>query len=375
MQKDTEREKITLKMVAAHAGVSVSAVSMILNNYKQASFPQETKRRVYESCEALGYHRQPARERRSTQTKLIVAVVPSFENPYYAQILSACIRRAGEMGYRVMTLCTERNPDEEANLLSVCRTVDADGILCLYQPRYASMLQRLHREFPLFQLYDATADPCLNVISIDGFRVGSLIAEHLYHLNHRTIAYVTRPLSKRQSGSSRRLTGIRDYFTRKGFDALECIKSYSIESENLPFPQTIDSYETGRVLTEQILKKRIPFTAFVGTSDAIAYGIMDALLACGRRIPQDYSVCGCDNLPFSRHQAISLTTVEHFWSEKGHDAIDLLIREIENRAGGNGKRQSVNKIRMEYEPRLIARNSSGKCRPLSEKIKKSREVQ
>lgn len=370
MQKDTKQEKITLKMVAAHAGVSVSAVSMILNNYKQASFSQETKQRVYESCEALGYHRQPVRERIPGQTRLIVVVVPSFENPYYTQLLSACIRRAKEKGYRVMTLCTERNPDEEASLPGVCQAVDASGVLCLYQPRYGSMLQDLHQVFPLIQLYDTTADPSLNVISIDGFRVGSLIAEHLYHLNHRHIAYITRPLSKRQSGSSRRLAGMRDYFARKGLDPLECVKSYSIQSEKLPLPETTDSYETGRVLTEQVLKKRTPFTAFVGTSDAIAYGIIDTLLAHNKRIPQDYSVCGCDNLPASRYRAISLTTVEHFWSEKGHDAIDLLVREIENRTGKNGKRQSVNKMRMEYEPRLIARGSSGKCRPLPETTKK-----
>ncbi|MBQ8813352.1 MAG: LacI family DNA-binding transcriptional regulator [Lachnospiraceae bacterium] len=379
MKKGRET-KATLKMVAEKAGVSVSAVSMILSHYKNASFPESTKKRVLDACEALGYKPKPIRLRAGEPAKLIVIVIPSYKNAFYTNIVEAGTQRAKKHGYSVMTLCTGRDVSEENHILALCRAVNASGVLCLYQPEHISVLRGIHEEFPLVQLYDATADPELNVISMDGYKVGSLLAEHLYQLNHRRIAYVTKPYSERQSGRNRRLEGMRDYFRNQGLDGEQCVRSFDVETvlgtsavSEEPGKQggvsagSLGSYDTGRLITEELLARQESVTAFVGSSDAIAHGIIDALLANNRKIPRDYSVCGCDNLPVSGYEAISLTTVDHYAPQKACNAIDVLIRAIESQADRDEPAKPINITRVEYEPRLIVRGSSGRCRNSGEK--------
>ena len=70
-------------------------------------------------------------------------------------------------------------------------------------------------------------------------------------------------------------------------------------------------------------------TAMVGMNDMVAIGVMDALVEKKYRIPYDYSVCGCDNTMISQYRTISMTSVEHFDANRGREAVDVLIRKIE----------------------------------------------
>ena len=92
-----------------------------------------------------------------------------------------------------------------------------------------------------------------------------------------------------------------------------------------------------------------------------ALGIMGALKDQGFRIPQDYSVCGFDNISLSSMPQISLTTIEHASELKGQEAVDLIYKK--NATKKKTKESKYNYImRLEYEPQLIIRGSSGKCR-------------
>ncbi len=96
-------------------------------------------------------------------------------------------------------------------------------------------------------------------------------------------------------------------------------------------------------------------TAFVGMNDMIAVGIMDVLLERKYKIPRDYSVCGCDNTIISRYRSVSLTTVELFTDHRGQEAVNILIRKIEE----NDDIQMSSSVQVEFAPQLIARNSTG----------------
>ena len=111
----------------------------------------------------------------------------------------------------------------------------------------------------------------------------------------------------------------------------------------------------------EYLKKPTDITAFVGTTDMIAIGIIDALTNSGFKIPKDFSVCGFDNSVASSFANISLTTVDHSIEDKGISAVEMLTKQHETKS--KDKKNSVKKkplLRLEYEPQLIIRNSSGK---------------
>src|SRR5699024_12491482 len=100
-------------------------------------------------------------------------------------------------------------------------------------------------------------------------------------------------------------------------------------------------------------------TAFVGNNDMTAFGIMAAISDYGYRIPNDYSVCGFDNIALSAMPQISLTTIDHASISKGQEAVDIIYKK-NTQKDKSSKRHYI--MRMEYEPELIIRNSTGKCR-------------
>ena len=71
---------------------------------------------------------------------------------------------------------------------------------------------------------------------------------------------------------------------------------------------------------------RTDSTAFVGYNDMVAFGILDALYELKYKVPNDFSVCGFDNIPMANMNRISLTTVEHSIEAKGREAVDIIVR-------------------------------------------------
>lgn len=88
----------------------------------------------------------------------------------------------------------------------------------------------------------------------------------------------------------------------------------------------------------------------------VAYGCMNAVRDRGFRIPDDYSICGFDNIFPSKFCGINLTTVEHSIIERGKKAVELIAARPENRSG------ILDVVRIEYKSSLIIRGSTGRAR-------------
>lgn len=118
-------------------------------------------------------------------------------------------------------------------------------------------------------------------------------------------------------------------------------------------------YDAGYQLISQYMKKPDhPATAFVGTNDQISFGIMDGLQKMGFSIPGDYSVCGFDNTLAASFERISLTSIDHSIEDKGDDAIRMLQN---SHSPKNQEDRKSALLRLEYEPELMIRSSTGPC--------------
>ncbi|MDR3220597.1 MAG: substrate-binding domain-containing protein, partial [Candidatus Accumulibacter sp.] len=93
-------------------------------------------------------------------------------------------------------------------------------------------------------------------------------------------------------------------------------------------------------------------TAFIAINDMVAYGVIDAVRDAGLKVPEDYSVCGFDNILPSRFTGVSLTTVEHYMWDKGHNAFDILYAKM------SGVASNRNITRVEFKHQLIVRSST-----------------
>ena len=98
-------------------------------------------------------------------------------------------------------------------------------------------------------------------------------------------------------------------------------------------------------------------TAIVAINDMVAYGVIDEIIDEGFRIPDDYSVCGFDNIYPSKFSGVSLTTIDHFINRRGQSAFSLLQAKLEN-----GDAEHVALTRLEFKNKLIDRKTTGKPR-------------
>lgn len=94
------------------------------------------------------------------------------------------------------------------------------------------------------------------------------------------------------------------------------------------------------------------------------FGIIDAIQRKKKRIPQDYSVCGCDNTSLSNIKSLSLTTVDNYTSHRASEAVNILIKKIKNANNPVQEQSPISTVKVEYTPKLVLRSSTGPARKI-----------
>ena len=363
-----DKKKPTTRDIARACYVSQSAVSMILSGRTDMHFSKETIQLVQDTAAKMGYVYKPRNRRMKTDIKAAIMIMcPSLSTQYYTTLIQAITQAAQKNGLYVLVACTNRTEERESYYLHMAEDNAFYGIIYTFAPKAVSLLNRLYKKLPIVMINDYNPNLKLELLELDSRKSGQLLARHLLELGHRHIAYVTTPLNPAEVPRLRRLEGIRDEFARQGLDpsfvhVLAASKEEETSTADGSQPYGNKHYDTGYRLTLQYFKKPADrvCTAFVGTNDFVAIGIIDALKKLGYKIPADYSVCGFDNTLVSSFSGISLTTIEHCISEKGAQAVEMLAAQKKRLKDSATKKTP--RMRLEYEPQLIVRSSTGKPR-------------
>lgn len=223
------------------------------------------------------------------------------------------------------------------------------------------MMNLLSRQVPVISVGDKPSAFQFDAVELDSLKPGHLIGNYLISLGHTHITYVSSPINKKEIGRAHRLEGVKNSFLEHGYPAEQIDVLYQSQSAFEQYPAENAEYQNAYDLTLETLKRGTPSTTFIGNNDIAAFGIMAAISDFGARIPQDYSVCGFDNIALSSMPQISLTTVEHASVQKGEEAVDMIFKK-NSQNHQNGQPNYI--IRLEFEPKLIVRNSTGKCKNL-----------
>ena len=302
---DHQAKIVTQKDVAKHAGVSRSVVSYVLNDGPRNVAP-ETRDRVLEAIEKLGYHPNKNAQRlklggNSARCCLgIVAGGQSFnvlERSYYNAILSGLFEEAHRMGQEVRFFSffealtdpvffnKNIHPDEISSLVLILPTMITPN------PHYNRILDQIAKRIDNVVCLEETIKGWPTVI-FDRALAAQQAVEHLIHLGHQHIAH----LGIRDA----RLTGYRQSLEKHGL-------TYDDKLVAIPNPSDIlaSSYKLTKALFQQNPRPTAIFTA----SDEIAISAMAALKDQGLRIPQDVAITSIDNIDLASMVRPSLTSV------------------------------------------------------------------
>jgi DNA-binding LacI/PurR family transcriptional regulator len=332
----------TMRDIAREAGVSQSTVSRVLNDAPtRVPIAAETRERVTLAARRLRYRPNPlARGLRGAPTMLIGAVVRDITDPFFAGAIEALSVEAMARGYNVVLGHAHSRADEALALTAVLETRHCDAIVLLGdvqdQPRLLGDLKdSLVPVVALWQGSSALGVPTIDVDNQAGVRTA---VEHLAGLGHQRIAFVGgRPLGDIREREAAFLEAMTERFggVRNG---------YLQHVSNTP--------SGGATAVEVLLRLADPPTAIVASTDTLAFGVLHAAHALGRRVPDDLSVVGFDDILLASHTVPALTTLRMPAHEIVGEGLDIAIE-----LARNPGQRPVRTVKV-IPPRLIVRQST-----------------
>ena len=326
---------VTMRDVARQANVSINTVSRVVNGYGEVS--AATRQRVLAAIDELGYRPNAlARSLVSGKSQSVALIIPQITDPFFPEVVLGVESVARQQGYSVLLCNTNDDPQQEIDYINMLAGKQVDGfILCgsrldEQQLQWAAGRQRI-------AAVTSRRPHGVSVIALRGDSGLRTITSHIIQLGHRRIGHVGSAIG---SGGER-TTGYRQALMAHGMP---------VDEGSIAIVQraTID---TGRTAARELLQRHPDITAITCFNDLVAIG---ALLACadlGRRVPDDVSVAGFDDIDLASLVSPALTTMRIPRFNLGQMVMELMLRVIAD--------QGIHAESLAVEPELVVRQSCG----------------
>jgi LacI family transcriptional regulator len=306
----------TQKDIAAAAGVSQAAVSMVLNKTETPSVPAATRARILKLAGELGY--QPnhlARMLRSARTMALACVIPDITNPFYPGLVRGLQSVAATAGYDVLIFDTDGRAEGEERAASWLLQGRADGVVGTFfhlrAPQLATLAQKGIPIVRLESQHKPKGPLPIDSVYIDNAEASAAMTRYLIERGHQRITMILAevgPSPRRAFGyaSVMRAAGLVPKFVTDG--------RYSEQSG-------------ARAMGEILSETRNRATAIFCANDMLAVGAMVAARAAGLSVPDDIAIVGFDDIPAAK--LLGLTTVRQPEFDLGALAAHTLIRRLQ----------------------------------------------
>ncbi len=338
---DSGSSSVSLKKLAEYLGVSSATVSLVINRSPGAkSIPNVTQERVRKAARELNYRPNlMARSLRQKRSFTIGVIVPEISEGYAALVMSGIEDFLLEEGYFYLVVSHRHRADliEEYPLILQQRAVE--GVIAVDTACSDTCT------LPIVSISGHREVPGVTNIMLDHDVAATLALQHLQELGHKSIAFI-----KGQDFSSDteiRWQSLHTVAKRLGVNMDPRLEGQMKSDSSSP--------EVGYEVTREILSHGVPFTALFAFNDTSAIGAIHALRESGRRVPQDVSVIGFDDIQSAAYQNPSLTTVHQPLREMGVIGAETLLKRISSTNKAEYPKQIV------VKPELKVRASTAPC--------------
>lgn len=341
MPKGRERRPASLKMIAEHLGLSVAAISRVLNGAPAAkSIPKATQERIFAAAAELNYRPNVlARSLRRGQSMIVGVLVPEVSEGYATAVLAGIEQGLLQAGY-VYFLISHHHREEliaRSQTMMVDRAVD--GLIAVDTPL------RQHPALPTITVSCPDEHEGITNIVLNHRRAAELAIDHLAGMGHREVAVIKGQAFS--SDTEPRWQAIRQAAARVHM-TLDAKLVAQLEGD-------APGHEPGYFATQRLLASNARFTAIFAFNDVSAIGAVRALREAGLRVPQDVSVVGFDDVLSAAFQNPGLTTVRQPLRTMGILAAEAVVRQI----GAPSEHPPAKQIVV--DPELVVRDST--CPP------------
>jgi DNA-binding LacI/PurR family transcriptional regulator len=314
-------ERVTLRDVAARAGVSVMTVSNVVRGYRHVS--AGTRDRVQAAIDELGY--RPNLSGRSLATgrsRVLALAVPDLRRAYFAELAHVFARVSTARGYRLLLEETGGTADGERSVLRDLEAGIVDGVVIHPQALTAAELEGLRRDTPLVFLGEDPRPPTADQVAIDNVAAAREAVAHLLGLGSRRIGFLGHEVGAPSRPSALRIEGYRKALEHAGvaFDASLLVARRGGDAIG------------AEAALGAALDAGLAVDGLLCRDDLAAVGALRALRLRGFAVPGDVAVIGWDAIDLGASTVPSITSVAPDTRALGERALDVLLERMDDHA-------------------------------------------
>ncbi|WP_026688864.1 LacI family DNA-binding transcriptional regulator [Alteribacter aurantiacus] len=331
----------TIKDIAKAAGVSVTTVSRALNDYSDVN--EKTKARIKDIATQLNYSPNAlARSLVMSKSHTIGLLVSELnrsgaKDMFTYEVMCGINDAASDQNYDLILFSTNPIKQEQKSYSQLCRERQVEGVI----------MQGIKTDDPYLEEVIESNIPCVLVdVELEGDNVGyvstdnvfgaQMAIKHLINLGHENIAMVNGHNQARVS--QRRFEGYERALKEAGIPMQE---HYVVEGDFLePKAETVAT---------KLLTEHPEITAIFCASDLMALGVLRAAERVGKKVPEDLSIVGYDDIMLAQYAHPPLTTVAQDKYQIGYESSRLLTAMLQ---------QETKKRKVILDNQLIVRGST-----------------
>ena len=338
--------KVTINDVAKLAGVSMKTVSRVIN--KEPSVRKKTYDIVMDAVNTLNYQPNLAARNLAGTSSFTVGLVYDNPNAYYViDMQNGVLSRCKEEGYElVIHPCNYLDGNMEEDFKTMIKRSRLAGLVLTpplsEQNSIIDMLDEMGIHYVRVLSGRPTEEDQDTCIYVNDYAAAYEITSHLLSLGHKNIGFLCG--DKEHKSTTERLAGYQ-----------AALKDHSISMNDELIYEGQYSFESGVEGAKALLGENNPknITALLGGNDEMAAGALFASRLMGIEIPQQLSITGFEDSPFSRQTWPKLTTAHQANDVISQHAARLLFRKT------RGARNQDKDIITTFTPSLVVRESSG----------------
>lgn len=335
---------ITIKDIANEAGVSITTVSLVLNN-KPCRISEKTKQRIFEIVEKNNYMPNlSARALVTKKTQTLGLIIPDISNPFFSELAKGVEREAQKKNYSVIFCNSNEHGYKDVSNLELLISKQIDGIIIStsLQDSETELINQFnsliyHQHLPLVAVDRVIPNKNYDIVSLDHREGGFMATMHLLELGHRKIGCITGPVDAHSA---------RERF--RGY--LDALAMYDIKQDDSLIYHGDYQIASGQAGAAKLIHAGV--SAIFACNDMMACGVFSQAHRMGKVIGKDLSIIGFDDIALCEILEQPLTTIHQPVYQMGKSSCELIINMIE-------KKQRQKQV-IKFLPSLITRQTTGK---------------
>lgn len=315
---------LNIKDIAKIAGVGVSTVSRVINEHTDVK--EETRKRVLEVIEAYNYiPNNSARNLKRLDTNHIGILIKGMFNPFFAQMIEAIEKKLAKEHYAAVLHYNREGLKDIDAAHEFIMEKKLKGIICLGGD-FDTVTENDFKRIRVPLILASTEIPThvdlshFSSVIIDNEKAAFSAVSHLCQMGHKHIGIITSGDGDKSVGHKR----------TEGY--IKALETHGIQKQDLYFEVGDYSFQKGYEAMQRLMAKAPDLTAVFVISDIMAIGAAKAITESGKRIPEDISLIGFDDIDYAKFFNPPLTTVHQPVEEIAQKTAELMIRILDEDA-------------------------------------------